>query len=119
MLTAVYQELVEFNGSSISQVIPVLASNYTVLDNIRTFVFTIRQNVTFSNGDPLTPAAVWFSFVREVYDGQAVGISNYEELTLNLSEVSATGYDFPWGIRAAIQAATEGAGIVVSGPLKV
>ncbi|PSN90600.1 hypothetical protein B9Q03_06435 [Candidatus Marsarchaeota G2 archaeon OSP_D] len=106
MLTAVYQELVEFNGSSISQVIPVLASNYTVLDNSRTFVFTIRQNVTFSNGDPLTPAAVWFSFVREVYDGQAVGISNYEELTLNLSEVSATGYDFPWGIRAAIQAAT-------------
>ncbi|MEM3794865.1 MAG: ABC transporter substrate-binding protein [Thermoprotei archaeon] len=106
MLTAVYQELVEFNGSSINQVIPVLASNYTVLDNSKTFVFTIRQNVTFSNGDPLTPAAVWFSFVREVYDGQAVGISNYEELTLNLSEVSATGYDFPWGIRAAIQAAT-------------
>jgi peptide/nickel transport system substrate-binding protein len=106
MLTAVYQELVEFNGSSLSQVIPVVASNYTILNNSRTFVFTIRPNVTFSNGDQVTAATVWFSFVREVYDGQAVGISNYEELTLNVSEVYATGYDFPWGIRAAIQAAT-------------
>jgi peptide/nickel transport system substrate-binding protein len=106
LLTAVYQELVEFNGSSISQVLPVLASNYSTSNNNQTYTFTIRPNVTFSNGDPMNAATVWFSYVRELYDGQAVGISNYEELTLNLSETSATGYNFPWGIRAAIQSVT-------------
>jgi len=106
ILTSVYQELVEFNGSSISEVVPALASEYQAVDNYSSYLFVIRSNVTFSNGDPLTPAAVWFSFVRELYEGQAVGISDYQELTLNLSTYSATGYAFPWGIRSAIQAAT-------------
>jgi peptide/nickel transport system substrate-binding protein len=106
ILTSVYQELVEFNGSSISQVIPALASSFYSSNGYKSYEFVIRSNVTFSNGDKLTPAAVWFSFVRELYEGQAVGISDYQQLTLNLTTYSSTGYAFPWGIRAAIQAAT-------------
>ncbi len=104
--TAVYQELVEYNGSNTSQVVPVIAQNWSIINNYKTYVFTIRNGVTFSNNDGVTAATVWFSFVRAAYMGQPPGLSDYQELTINLSEYSATGYAFPWGIRHAIQAAT-------------
>jgi peptide/nickel transport system substrate-binding protein len=103
VFTNVFQQLVEFNGSNYLQVVPALASNYTIENNYQTYVFQIRSGVTFSNGDPLNAYDVWFSFVREIYLGQAVGISNYQDLTVNLSEVSATGFILPWGIRHAVQ----------------
>jgi peptide/nickel transport system substrate-binding protein len=106
VFTNVFQQLVEFNGSSFSQVVPVLASNYSIENDYQTYVFSIRPNVEFSNGDPLTAADVWFSYVREVYLGQAVGISNYAELTVNTSTVAATGLIIPWGIQHAIQSVT-------------
>ncbi|MEM0272669.1 MAG: ABC transporter substrate-binding protein [Thermoprotei archaeon] len=102
----VFQELVEPNGSSIYQVVPVLASNYTIENNYQTYVFSIRQNVKFSNGDPLNAYDVWFSFVRELYLGQAVGSSNYAELTFNPENVSATDMTTPWGLLHALQYAT-------------
>jgi ABC-type transport system substrate-binding protein len=102
----VFQTLVEFNGSSITQLVPVVASNYTIDNNYKTYVFTIRPNVSFSDGDKVSAATVWFSLVREAIMGQSVGLSNYLELTVNATEYSATGYAFPWGIRHAIQAAT-------------
>jgi len=106
IFNVVFQELVEFNGSNYMQVVPVLASNYTVLNNHQTYVFTIRPNVTFSNGDTLNAYDVWFSFVRELYLGQAVGSSNYAQLTFNPENVSLTGMTTPWGLLRALQAAT-------------
>ncbi|MEM0272709.1 MAG: hypothetical protein QW514_09235 [Thermoprotei archaeon] len=46
--------------------------------------------MTPGNGDPLNAYDVWFSFVRELYLGQAVGSSNYAELTFNPD--NAIGY---------------------------
>jgi ABC-type transport system substrate-binding protein len=106
IFNVVFQELVEFNGSSYTQVVPVLASNYTVSPNHESYVFQIRPNVTFSNGDPLNAYDVWFSFVRELYLGQAVGSSNYAELTFNPANVSVTGMTTPWGLLRAVEAAT-------------
>jgi len=102
----VFQTLVEFNGSSITQLVPVVASNYSIENNYRSYVFEIRPGVTFSNGDGVSAATVWFSLVREAIMGQSVGLSNYLELTVNVSEYTQTGYAFPWGIRHAIQAVT-------------
>ncbi|PSN92838.1 hypothetical protein B9Q08_00535 [Candidatus Marsarchaeota G2 archaeon ECH_B_SAG-M15] len=101
---AVFQQLVEFNGSNY-QIVPVLASNYSVENNYQSYIFQIRPNVTFSDGHSLNAYDVWFSFVRELYLGQAVGISNYYELTVEPNSTSS-GYVLPWGIRHAIQAAT-------------
>ncbi|MEM0322377.1 MAG: ABC transporter substrate-binding protein [Thermoprotei archaeon] len=100
-----FQNLVEFNASNYLQVVPVIAQNYSTT-NYQNYVFNIRPNVTFSNGDTLNAYDVWFSLVREVYMGQAVGLANYGMLTVNLTEYSQTGYAFPWGIRHAIQAVT-------------
>jgi peptide/nickel transport system substrate-binding protein len=58
----VLQHLVQLapNGT----VVPVLATGYTLSADRKTYTFTIRQGVKFSNGDPLTPADVVFSINR-------------------------------------------------------
>jgi peptide/nickel transport system substrate-binding protein len=58
----VLQHLVQLapNGT----IVPVLATGYTVSADRKTYTFTIRQGVKFSNGDPLTPADVVFSINR-------------------------------------------------------
>jgi peptide/nickel transport system substrate-binding protein len=106
VLTNVFQELVEYNGSDYLHVVPVIASSYSVSSNSKTYTFNIRSGVRFSNGDAVNASTVWFSYVRELYDGQSVGIANYAELTANLSTVSQTGLDLPWGLREAIQNVT-------------
>jgi peptide/nickel transport system substrate-binding protein len=106
VLTNVFQELVEYNGSNYLQVVPVIASSYSISGDSKTYTFTIRSGVRFSNGDPVNASTVWFSYVRELYDGQSVGIANYAELTANLTTASQTGLDLPWGLREAIQNVT-------------
>jgi ABC-type transport system substrate-binding protein len=102
---AVYQELVEFNGSNFSQAVPVLASNYTISNNFKTFTFALRPGITFSNGEPVTAATVWFSLERINVIGQGPGVSNYVQLFYP-GNYSLTGYSLPWGIGKAIKAAT-------------
>lgn len=72
MYSAVYQPLVsynltaEFNQGSY-QIIPVLASNYTVSSNGTIITFNLRQNVTFSNGDPFNAYQVWGDLYAQWY----------------------------------------------------
>lgn len=60
----VYQSLVTVNGSALYttgdvQVLPMLAENWTVSSDGMTYTFNLRQNVTFSNGDPFNAYQVW------------------------------------------------------------
>jgi len=60
----VYQPLVTLNGSSLYQsgyiqMLPDLATNWTVSPDGTTYTFNLRQNVTFSNGDPFNSYQVW------------------------------------------------------------
>ncbi len=92
----VYQQLVEFSGtcggcSGTSDLIPALASNWTVSSSLLTYTFDMRPNTWFSNKDPINAYTAWFSFVREIYLNAPTGVapSNYNELTENLSANSA------------------------------
>ena len=63
-LESEYQTLVEDNltsefGSGTYQFLPVLAQNWTVSANGTLYTFNLRQNVTFSNGDPFNAYQVW------------------------------------------------------------
>ncbi|MCY0859214.1 MAG: ABC transporter substrate-binding protein, partial [Sulfolobaceae archaeon] len=49
LYAAVYQELVEFNGSSITSIVPVIAQNYST-SNYENWTFYIRQGVHFADG---------------------------------------------------------------------
>jgi ABC-type transport system substrate-binding protein len=60
----VYQSLVTLNGSLLYQtgglqLLPMLATNWTVSPDGMTYTFNLRQNVTFSNGDPFNAYQAW------------------------------------------------------------
>jgi len=107
LFSAVYQELVEFNGSDYHEVVPVLAENYSVENDYNSFVFNIRPYATFSNGMPVNASDVWFSLYRTILMGQGVGVSNYIGLLFNATQYSTDGnIALPWGVCDAIQNVT-------------
>jgi peptide/nickel transport system substrate-binding protein len=60
----VYEPLLWFNGSNSTSVIPWLAQNYTVAPNGLSVNFTLRQGITFADGEQLNSSAVYFSLNR-------------------------------------------------------
>lgn len=62
----VYQGLVNYNGSSATSFVGVLAQNWTNSSNDLEWNFTLRTGVTFSNGDPYNAYVQWFSFYRSL-----------------------------------------------------
>ncbi|WP_449462375.1 ABC transporter substrate-binding protein [Tardisphaera miroshnichenkoae] len=99
--TAVYQPLVMYNGSSLTQLVPVLAQSWTMEPNGSTYVFIMRNDAYFSNGDPINATTAWFSLYRTVVMGQAPGVSDYEGLIANFEGP----YFLPVGARHAVQSA--------------
>jgi len=67
----IYQGLVSANGTSTSTYQGVLAQNWTVSNDGMNYTFTLRQNVTFSNGDPFNAYVLWFSIYRTLVMNQA------------------------------------------------
>ncbi len=61
---ALYDTLVTFDGSDVSTVKPSLARSFEQSDDAKTFTFTLRDGVKFSDGAKLTSADVVFSLNR-------------------------------------------------------
>ncbi len=101
LYTAVYQELVEYNGSNFLQVVPVIAQNYSTT-NYENWTFYIRHGVYFPDGVQVNASTVWFSLYRELIMGQAAGLANYVYLLFNATQFAITGYGLPWGIGNAL-----------------
>jgi len=66
----VYQGLVNYNGSSVTNFSGVLAKNWAVsydpATNDTTYTFNLRANVNFSNGDPYNAYVQWYSLYRSL-----------------------------------------------------
>lgn len=97
--SAVYQGLVTFNGSSLTQLVPVLAQSWKVEPNGTTYVFIMRPHAYFSNGDPINATTAWFSFYRTMVMGQGPSYSNY----LGLIGQFKGPYFLPIGASHALQ----------------
>jgi ABC-type transport system substrate-binding protein len=84
--------LVQYNGSDLIHVVPAIASNWSASSDYRTWTFTIRQHVHFSNGDPVNAFTGWFSWERGylINAPPAPYVSNYPNLLQNIS-YSCTG----------------------------
>jgi len=67
----VYQGLITYNGSSITQYEGVLAKTWTVSGDGMNYTFFLRNGVTFSNGDPFNAYVMWYSVYRTIVMGQA------------------------------------------------
>ncbi len=83
----VYEPLAFVNTLQSGQATPWLATSWTYSNGNKTLTFTIRKGVKFSNGDPLTPADVVYTFGL---------LKKYPTLDLNaiwsaLTSVSASG----------------------------
>ncbi len=61
---SVYDTLVTFPSDSVEEILPNLAASWEISDDGMVYTFTLRDDVTFSNGDPLTAEDVVFSFNR-------------------------------------------------------
>lgn len=61
---ATYDTLVTFPDADTSSIEPNLASSWSVSDDATVYTFTLRDDVVFANGDPLTADDVVFSFNR-------------------------------------------------------
>ena len=61
---ALYDTLLTFKGGDVTKPLPLVASGYTASADARTYTFTLRKDVKFSDGTPLTSADVAFSFNR-------------------------------------------------------
>ncbi len=68
-----YETLIRFDGNSTSEFIPVLATDWTISDDGKTYRFKIRDGVTFHNGNPLTPEDVEYSFERGMIQDYSLG----------------------------------------------
>jgi peptide/nickel transport system substrate-binding protein len=61
---ATYNTLVTFPDQDASSIEPMLATAWEISEDGLTYTFTLREGVTFSNGDPLTADDVVFSIMR-------------------------------------------------------
>ena len=65
-----YDNLIQYKGTSTAKLLPMISLNVpsvqdnTIRDNGKTYVFHIRKNVRFHNGDLLTPEDVVYSLER-------------------------------------------------------
>jgi peptide/nickel transport system substrate-binding protein len=71
----IYQTLYTVNNSG-KGVVPQLATSYHVSANKKTYTFTLRQGVKFSNGKPMTSADVKFSLDQNTKASQGWGFIN-------------------------------------------
>ncbi len=72
----VYENLVGYNGSCNSCVIPWLAENYTVSSDLKTYNFTLRSGITFADGEALNSTAVYFSLNRMLINDGSTTVSH-------------------------------------------
>jgi ABC-type transport system substrate-binding protein len=101
LFSAVFQTLVEYNGSS-TNVTPVLASHVTNLNDTH-YIFTMRSGANFSNGQPLNATSAWFSFARGIVMGQGPYAADYSGILFNGTMSGETGVSLPVGIIGALQ----------------
>ena len=88
----VYQPLVAVNLTAeyqqgIIQYMPGLAANWTVSPNGQTYTFTLRPNVTFSNGDPLNSYQVWMEMYGFYYlsENSSTWLESYDLFNMSTS----------------------------------
>ena len=72
IISSVYEPLLFYNGTSGTQTVPWLVQNYTVSKDGTTANFTLRQGITFQDGEQLNSTAVYFTFNRLLaFDGSS------------------------------------------------
>ena len=126
VLNAVYDYLVDVDVDN--EVVPRLASEWTITDDGLTYVFTLASGVSFHDGSPLTAADVVWTFDRlrdaelelptaDLYANVvSIEATGALEVTFTLAEVNPDFlYDLSDNHALVVQAGAEGLGSVFNG----
>lgn len=70
---AIYEPLIYYNGESTTSYVPVLATEWTISEDGKTYRFKIRKGVKFHNGNDLTPEDVEYTFERGMVQDYGAG----------------------------------------------
>ena len=90
ILQNVYENLVWFNGSCGTCVIPWLAQHYTVSPDLKEYNFTLRSGISFADGEPLNATAVYFSFNRVLLEDSSTPVSHATQASWLLQQLLNT-----------------------------
>ena len=83
-----YDTLLEFRGADVATPRPSVATGYKASNGAKTYTFTLRKDVRFSDGTPLTAKDVVFSFRR------LIGLKgNPSFLLAGITSITAKGND--------------------------
>lgn len=94
----VYQGLVSPSLANGSSYVGVLATSWTVSPDQMNWNFTLRQGVTFSNGDPFNAYVMWYSLYRTLVMNQAPAFilgQNFANTTVGASTLNSINYASP------------------------
>lgn len=72
----VYEPILWYNQSNATDVIPWLASSYTANTALSQYQFTLRNGITFADGEALNASAVWFSINRALINDGSSPVSH-------------------------------------------
>lgn len=100
-LNSVYQGLLEPSASNSTNVELVLAKNYTQ-QNYQNYSFNMRNNLQFSNKNPMNASDVWFSMYRSIVMGQPADSGANNFVLINSTQYANTSYSLPWGFQNAL-----------------
>ena len=87
VIANLYEPLLTYDKADSSKFVGVLATDWTVSSDGLVYTFHLRQNVKFSNGDPLTADAVKYSFDRVLKMNQPPSWILSQSLTLDSVKV--------------------------------
>jgi len=103
VMTNVWQGLLLYNYTSITQYAPMLAASWTIAPNYMNYTFNLRQDAYFMNGQPFNASAVWFSIYRVIVMNQ-VGATWFGNMLYNGTTAFDLGYAVPIGVVNALEA---------------
>ena len=89
LLYNVYETLVKVDSES-GEIVPLLAEDYEVGEDGKTYTFQLREGVTFSNGDEFTADDVKFSIEQVQSEAWTVSLKAYMEIVESVEASSPT-----------------------------
>lgn len=105
IIQAVYEPLIFFDGESTTEFVPMLATEWNMSSDGKTYRFKIREGVKFHNGNDLTPEDVEYSIERgmvqdygagpqwmlfEPFFGPDIHSSRTDDVLMPLEDIKAT-----------------------------
>lgn len=89
LLVNVYEGLVKLDQST-GEIVPLLAESWTVSEDRRTYEFTLREGVRFSNGAEFTAEDVKFSIERVKSDAWTISLKKGMDVVESVEVLSPT-----------------------------